>query len=1598
MTRTEPIALGTTPDALAAVGALARSASAPYLVYERDGRWHFATAPVAELRMDRHEIRLTTGDRTQVVPTGPQPLQQVADLLAGLPVAGWRAYGWAAFELSYLLHGRPAAAGDRTLLHLFVPEHEVQIDAADGRAWLTGTAGAAADALAAAVTARPAQWPAPGPELDVTGVGAERFRSAVAETVAEIRAGALQKVILSRVVPVPDTVDLPATYVAGRRGNSPARSFLLDLGGLSAVGFSPETVVEVGPGGQVSTQPLAGTRRLTGVAEEDHARRTELRVDPKEIFEHAISVQLAQDELRGVCVPGTVVVEGLMDIKERGSVQHLASRVHGTLTADRNAWHALAALFPAVTASGIPKAEALDVIARHDGHRGLYSGVVLTVDAAGAMDAALVLRTLFVEDGRTWLRAGAGIIAMSTPERELEETREKFQSMSRFIVPAAPTTTPAGEPDPGLDELRRIAAELTEEDPDDIGADDNLFELGLESIALMRLVQRWRQDGIEVNFAELAERPTLNGWAELLRSRRPAGPAPTAEAHPVAGSAGDPFPLAVLQHAYWVGRGTGQRLGGVAAHLYTEFDGADVRPDDLRRAVERLVDRHDMLRVVITDNGEQRIARTSGWRGLTVHDLRDLTDDERTARLDAIRDANSHQMLDIERGEVFSTALSLLRGGRTRLHVDVDMVAADAVSYRILLADLARCYARPDEHRPAPGYTFQRYRAEARPTQDAAAAWWRDRLPTLPGAPALPLVTRPDAAASTRVARRAILLPAAERQALAEAARAHGITVAMAVATAFAETIGGWSAEPRFLLNVPLFGREPLHPAVGDIVGDFTSSVLLEVDLSRPADFLSRARTVQGRLHADAAHAAYTGVEVLRDLTRARGEQVLAPVVFTSALNLGELFDETVTTQFGTPVWIISQGPQVLLDAQVTELGGGLLVNWDTRDEHFADGVVDAMFAAFAALVRCLATDPAAWQQPVAQLLPAEVARRRAAANATDAPRGRRLLHDGFFANDTPAAPAILGPGTVTYGQLRDRALRVAAALAARGVRPGDPVGICLPKGPDQVVAVLGVLAAGGVYVPVGVEQPPARAERIAALAGYRLVLADTTARRAGAPVLLLADAEAADPLDAPVSVDEEDLAYLLFTSGSTGEPKGVEVPHRAAMNTIEDLIDRFGLGPHDRTLAISALDFDLSVFDLFAPLSVGGAVVTVTEDRRDVHAWGALVAAHRVTVLNCVPPLLDMLLAGGVALGPTLRLVLLGGDWVGADLPARLAAATPGCRFVALGGTTETAIHSTVCEVTGPVPDDWRSVPYGTPLRNVRCRVVDPLGRDCPDFVPGELWIGGDGVACGYRGDPERTADRFVEHAGRRWYRTGDLARYHGDATIEFLGRRDHQVKLRGYRIELGEIDAALAADPAVQAASTVVTGGRPGVLAAAAVLDGGPPAAEQVRRRLADALPAHMIPERIVAVAALPLTANGKIDRAAVRVLVEEAVAAESRDDAARAPASDLERVVELAWRDVLGTDGVSTTADFFAVGGDSVLAVNVVARLRDLLDTDTVSVRSLFAAPTVAGLAAELSRTQQQPGRLEAVAEVVLQIAAMSDDDVITRLGDGLPEVRG
>jgi mycobactin phenyloxazoline synthetase len=1150
------------------------------------------------------------------------------------------------------------------------------------------------------------------------------------------------------------------------------------------------------------------------------------------------------------------------------------------------------------------------------------------------------------------------------------------------------------------DEIRAAVAAQLGSAATEIADADDLIQMGLNSMRMMSLAGGWRKRGSGITFADLAGSPTIERWHAMLGGDEISSPATPDDrpAEPDQALEAAPFPLAAMQHAYWIGRSDEQELGGVAAHLYVEFDGGPIDAAHLEAAVSQLVAVHPMLRTRFLPDGTQQTMAESGRRVFGVVDLRGQSPDAVETALTEVRERKTHQRLGIEDGQVVEVTLSLWDEECSRLHLDIDMLAGDALSYRVLASELAVAYHGVTLS--APGYSYRRYRTERQPDPAAHERdrdWWQQRLPEMPGAPELPTVPLGDRTAAHRTVRYDHWLSPEAKQMLVSGAHQRGITPAMALAAVFADTIGGWSSQSRFLLNVPLFHRESVHPDIDRVIGDFTSSIMLEVDVTADVSVADRARQLQRTMYESGSHAAYSGLEVLRDLGRYRGEPVLAPVVFTSALDLGELFADNVIETFGKPVWIISQGPQVLLDAQVTELQGGLLLNWDVRESAFPPGMIDAMFATFTEALERLAGGDAGWDADAAVRLPIDQAEVRAAVNATDGPVSGRCLHQGFFehAAVTPDAPAVVwgvhdGVGAWTYRELAERALAVAGALRVNGVRVGDAVAVQLPKGRDQILAVLGVLAAGGTYVPIGSDQPDARRAKI--LQSADIVAAVTVDGENLGPGVSCISIDVAraypEPLAAPVFPATGQIAYVIFTSGSTGQPKGVDVPHCAAMNTIDAVNEWFGVGCADRVLALSALEFDASVYDIFGMFSVGGSLVAVDADEKAAATtWVELLRRHRVSILNCVPSMLDMILElGGDRLGDSLRAVTLGGDWVGADLARRLARQVPGCRFSGLGGATETAIHNTICEVVGEPPAHWATVPFGVPLRNVRCRVVSPSGRDCPDWVPGEFWVGGANVAAGYRNDLERTAQRFVERDGIRWYKTGDVGRYWPDGTIEFLGRADDQVQIRGYRVELGEVESALRAVPGVRhAVAAVVDAGAPKLVAAVA---GDPREIGDITASVAELLPTYMVPTRTVFFAQFPLTSNGKIDRRAVTVLLEPD-APESSAARDGAPRNDVEAALAEIVAEVLGVNAIGVHDDFFTLGGDSVLATTVIARVRDWLEADHAVVADLFATRTVAGCGERLNNREAQrgtPDRLAVIARHYLDIAAMSDDEVL------------
>ncbi|WP_026888912.1 amino acid adenylation domain-containing protein [Clostridium beijerinckii] len=474
-------------------------------------------------------------------------------------------------------------------------------------------------------------------------------------------------------------------------------------------------------------------------------------------------------------------------------------------------------------------------------------------------------------------------------------------------------------------------------------------------------------------------------------------------------------------------------------------------------------------------------------------------------------------------------------------------------------------------------------------------------------------------------------------------------------------------------------------------------------------------------------------------------------------------------------------------------------------EEFHLEGVIDTIISVYECFANWIAETK--WDSEIPELMPESQRKLRDSVNNTEVSIEKKLLHEDFFINAKkyPERQAVLWTEngiikSISYGELTDKSLKLARLLINRGIKEGDIVSITQSRGISQIISILGILAVGAAYVPVGVKQPKERRDKIYKSGGIKYVITNKRDKERvffsdEIETILIEDSKDLKPLDEYISVNTNSLAYIIFTSGSTGAPKGVEIMHESAYNTILDINKRFSVTDKDRILAVSALDFDLSVYDIFGLLSAGGGIVLLDEkEEREALIWNELIYNLNITVWNSVPALLDMLLMANHnnKLLSSLRLVLVSGDWIGLDIYPRLLEKAGKCRFIALGGATEASIWSNYYEVDH-VDSNWTSIPYGKPLSNQSFRVVDKLGRDCLDMVSGELLIGGMGVARGYVGNKELTSKSFIEIENKRWYRTGDFGRYRSDGIIEFMGRADQQVKLRGFRIELGEIEEVL-------------------------------------------------------------------------------------------------------------------------------------------------------------------------------------------------------------
>ncbi|HEX9937525.1 MAG TPA: amino acid adenylation domain-containing protein, partial [Longimicrobium sp.] len=1203
--------------------------------------------------------------------------------------------------------------------------------------------------------------------------------------------------------------------------------------------------------------------------------------------------------------------------------------------------------------------------------------------APGVADCAVVAREDATGDQR--------LVVYVVGEAEAAALRDRLRrSLPEYMVPSAFVPlerlplTPNGKldraalPAPGFApvEERYVAPRTPVEEMlaeiwaetlrlERVGVEESFFALGGHSLLAMRVISRVRElFGVEVPLRALFEGPTVAELAGRVEEMRRAGLPVLPPVVPVDRTGA--LPLSFAQERLWFidrlepgsavyNLTMARRLGGVLDQAALE------------RSLGEIVRRHASLRTVFAeaDGSPVQVIAPFGGFTLPVDDLSGLAEADREAAVSRRAGEVARQPFDLAAGPLFRAVLLRLGEEDHVLLLVMHHIVSDGWSMGVLDRELSALYAAYREGResplPEPGVQYADYAAWQREhlrgeLLERRLGYWRERLADAPALLELPTDHPRPAVQTFRGAHERIELPPELLERLQALGRSEGATLYMTLLGAFQVLLGKYAGSEDVVVGSPIAGRT--RGEVEELIGFFVNTLVLRTDLGGDPTF----RELLGRVR-EATLGAYEHQEVpfeklVAELQpeRSLSHSPLFQVMFAlqDAGGRGGALPGLKVGGAGRAVEIAKFDLSLTLAATPQGLRGGL--NYST--DLFERGTALRMLGHLARVLEQVAANADVRLSQLELLGDEEREQVLGAWNHTERESSDPPAHVLFaeWARRAPEAVALLHGGeAVSYGALDRRAAALARHLRELGVGPETPVGLCMERTPELLVGVLGIWKAGGAYVPLDPGYPAERLGWIIADAALGVVVA--TAGTAGVlpehrATLVRVDAlpETAAEAAPEVPASDASLAYVIYTSGSTGRPKGVLVPHGSLANLLAATREAFGVAQGDVMPALASYAFDIWLFEALLPLTSGAAVRLVERERvMDVPALVEEIAD--ATLVHAVPALMRQLVHAEretPRLG-RLRRAFVGGDRVAADLLAEMREALPGAELHVFYGPTE----GTILASTHPVPHDGivEGHPIGRPLGNVRLYVCDAFGSPQPAGVPGELRIGGAGVARGYLGRAGLTAEQFVPDPfsteGARLYRTGDRARWRTDGTLEFLGRLDGQVKVRGFRIEPGEIEAVLRDHESVADCVVVAREDVPGDPRLVAYVVGGVEA-DELREHLRRSLPEYMVPAAFVALERLPLSPNGKLDRKALPA--PEYASAEDRYVAPRTPA---EEVMAGIWAEVLKVERVGVHDNFFALGGHSLLAVTLVERMRRR--GVRADVRALFTTPTVAELAA-------------------------------------------
>ncbi|MBX3621811.1 MAG: amino acid adenylation domain-containing protein [Rhizobacter sp.] len=1004
----------------------------------------------------------------------------------------------------------------------------------------------------------------------------------------------------------------------------------------------------------------------------------------------------------------------------------------------------------------------------------------------------------------------------------------------------------------------------------------------------------------------------------------------------------------------------------------------------LERALNDTIKRHPALhsgvRSVDDSSAEQYLRAPHEIRLTPVHDLSEAAPADQQRQLDELLLAIANEPLDLASGPLFDAKLIRLAEHEHLFVFKVHHIFFDGWSTGVLLRDLAQLYEQhlggPPATLPELPLTYADFAAmhnewQASQTVQQHLDYWKRRLAALGEPLALPADHPRPRHPSRRAASENIALDRASTDQLRQLGATQGATLFMTVLAAYFVLLHKCSGQSDLVVGVPVHGRRDF-PECADLIGLFANTLAIRFDVRPQETFRQLLRRIGPTLRDDLSHS-YAPLEQLvqelqipRDPSRSMAYQAF--LGFQDIRNRTSAWKDLRLELATVPITSIAED----LSCMMTESPQGLLASVAFNTDVFSQASGAAFARRYQHLLTHLSVRADVPLQDLDIALPGEAGQLQAW-NATAAPYDRSACVHGLIAAQAAARPAdaalSMEHDTVTHAELDERANQLAHLLRAHGVGRGALVGLCLTRSIEMVVAQLAILKAGAAYVPLDPAYPPSRLAYMAEDAQLALLLTETALR----PLIawpdartVLIDSAAAEiarhgtgalPPDATRDATPSDPAYVIYTSGSTGKPKGVIVQHGAVVNFLASMAREPGLGPQDRLVAVTTLSFDIAVLELLLSLAVGAHIVLASREvATDGHALAALLVSSQANVMQATPATWRMLIDAGWHGTPGFK-ALIGGEGLPPDLALQLMQRTG--ELWNMYGPTETTVWSTCWKVR----DIEGGITIGRPIANTQVHILDEHRHPCPIGVPGEIYIGGDGVTLGYLHRPELTAERFVPdpHAGTpgaRLYRTGDRGRWRHDGLLEHMGRLDFQVKVRGHRIELGEIEAHLGTHPQVARSVVIVREDRPGDvrLVAYVVAREAMPTGQALREHLRATQPDYALPQHFVQLDAVPLLPNGKINRHALPPPHEEQQSRAPYE----APRTNTEAVLAEIWEQLLGVGRVSVTDNFFELGGHSLLAMRLVAQVHKRFSRK-LPLAALLEDGTVRHLAAWLDRPE-------------------------------------